>query len=493
MSQSVKKILKIKPFNAVIFGGDGDLAIRKIYPALFHRYVDHQIKCDFNIYAITRSEKKHSNFYSDLKSSIEKTIDYDLDNAKIEDFFQNIKLINIPKHTVIDYEILKNELNKTTSFQNIFYFSTPANAFGEISDMLKKCQLINLRSKVVLEKPLGFSLASSKEIHSKINKCFSENQIYRIDHYLGKETVQNLMVLRFANHLFEHSWSSEDIDSVQITVAETIGVESRGNYYEQSGALLDMVQNHLLQLLCLIAMEPPAKLDANSVRNEKLKVLKSLRFLNEESVLKDTVKGQYTGSKFTEIDASESQLSSYLQDINKFESKTETFVAIKSFIDNWRWKNTPFYLRTGKRMKKRYSEIIINFKSVRHNLFPTQGDTPGNALIIRLQPEEGIELVQMTKLPGPGGYRYKPISLKLDYLDSFHERLPEAYERLIIDVLRGEQTLFMRQDELEAAWAWIESIKNGWEKTNFKNILYEAGTWGPGNEILDKNHDWIKI
>jgi glucose-6-phosphate 1-dehydrogenase len=493
LDQSVKKILKIKSFNAVIFGGDGDLAIRKIYPALFHRYVDHQIKCDFNIYAITRSEKKHSNFYSDLKSSIEKTIDYDLDKAKIEDFLQNIKLIKIPKHTEIDYEILKNELNKTTSFQNIFYFSTPADAFGEISDMLKKCQLINLRSKVVLEKPLGFSLASSKEIHSKINKCFSENQIYRIDHYLGKETVQNLMVLRFANHLFEHSWSSKDIDSVQITVAETIGVESRGNYYEQSGALLDMVQNHLLQLLCLIAMEPPAKLDANSVRNEKLKVLKSLRFFNEESVSKETVKGQYTGGRIIEKDGVEVQASSYLQDINKFESETETFVAIKSFIDNWRWQNTPFYLRTGKRMKKRYSEIIINFKSVRHNLFPSQGEIPGNALIIRLQPEEGIELVQMTKLPGPGGYRYKPISLKLDYMDSFHERLPDAYERLIIDILRGQQTLFMRQDELEAAWAWIESIKNGWNKNNFKNILYEAGSWGPGNHILDKNHDWIKI
>ena len=493
MDQTAKKILKIKPFNTVIFGGDGDLAIRKIYPALFHRYVDNQIKCDFNIYAITRSKKKHSNFYSDLKSSIEKTIDYDLDKTKIEDFFQNIKLINIPKHTEIDYEILKGELNKTTSFQNIFYFSTPADAFGEISDMLKKCQLINSRSKVVLEKPLGFSLASSKEINSKISKCFTESQIYRIDHYLGKETVQNLMVLRFANHLFEHSWSSEDIDSVQITVAETIGVENRGNYYEQSGALLDMVQNHLLQLLCLIAMEPPAKLDANSVRNEKLKVLKSLRFFNEESILKETVKGQYLGGKLADDDKSENQVSSYLQDINKFESETETFVAIKAFIDNWRWKNTPFYLRTGKRMKKRYSEIIINFKSVRHNLFPLQGEIPGNALIIRLQPEEGIELVQMTKLPGPGGYRYKPISLKLDYLDSFYERLPEAYERLIIDVLRGEQTLFMRQDELEAAWAWIESIKNGWEKTKFKNILYEAGSWGPGDEILDKKHAWSKL
>ena len=234
------------------------------------------------------------------------------------------------------------------------------------------------------------------------------------------------MVLRFANHLFEHSWSSQDIDSVQITVAETIGVENRGNYYEQSGALLDMVQNHLLQLLCLIAMEPPAKLDANSVRNEKLKVLSSLRYFDEESVLKDTVKGQYVGGKIIDNENTESLVSSYLEDINKYESDTETFVAIKTFIDNWRWKDTPFYLRTGKRMKKRYSEIIINFKKVRHNLFLSQGDIPGNALVIRLQPEEGIQLLQMTKIPGPGGYRYKPISLKLDYLDSFHERLPET-------------------------------------------------------------------
>jgi len=489
----LKKILKIRSFNTVIFGGDGDLAFRKIYPALFHRYVDNQINCDFNIYAITRSKKTHLNFYSNLRLSIQNSIDYDLDNKKIVDFLEKIKLINIPKHTKTDYLVLKSELNKTTSFQNIFYFSTPADAFGEISETLQKCQLINSRSKVVLEKPLGFSLASSKEINLKISKCFSENQIFRIDHYLGKETVQNLMVLRFANHLFEHSWSSEDIDSVQITVAETIGIKNRGNYYEQSGALLDMVQNHLLQLLCLIAMEPPAKLDANSVRNEKLKVLKSLRFFNEESVLKETVKGQYVGGNISDDYKPEIQVSSYLEDINKFESETETFVAIKSFIDNWRWKNTPFYLRTGKRMKKRYSEIIINFKSVRHNLFLSQGEISGNALIIRLQPEEGIELVQMTKLPGPGGYRYKPISLKLDYLDSFQERLPEAYERLIIDVLRGEQTLFMRQDELEAAWVWIESIKNSWEKTKLKNILYEAGSWGPGNDILDKKHAWTKL
>ena len=488
MEQSSQKTKIIKPFNAVIFGGDGDLAVRKIYPAFFHRYVDNQINCDFNIYSITRSIKKHDNFYSNLKTFIEKTIDYDLDRNKIDSFLKAIKLINIPSHTEKDYDVLKNELNKSSSFQNIFYLSTPADAFGDISDMLKKCNLIDVRSKVVLEKPLGFSLASSKEIHSKISKSFNENQIYRIDHYLGKETVQNLMVLRFANHLFEHSWSSEDIESVQITVAENIGVGTRGDYYDHSGALLDMVQNHLLQLLCLIAMEPPAKLEADFVRNEKLKVLNSLRFFNEDSALKQTVKGQYTRGKVFE-----NQVPSYLEDINKYESGTETFVAIKAFIDNWRWKNTPFYLRTGKRMKKRYSEIIINFKSVKHNLFPSQGEIPGNKLIMRLQPEERIELVQMTKLPGPGGYRYKPISLKLDYMDSFLERFPEAYERLIIDILRGEQTLFMRQDELEAAWRWIESITQSWKKNKMKNILYEAGSWGPGDSIMEKNHAWIKL
>ena len=317
-----------------------------------------------------------------------------------------------------------------------------------------------------------------------ISSCFHENQIYRIDHYLGKETVQNLMVLRFANHLFENAWSADHIDNVQITVAESLGVEHRGGYYDNSGALLDMVQNHLLQLLCLIAMEPPSRLEANIVRNEKLKVLNSLRLFNKKSVVTETVRGQYTRGV---VDGK--QLNSYLEDIEEYESNTETFVAVQAHIDNWRWKGTPFYLRTGKRMPKRYSEIVINFKSVKHNVFSDE-EIPGNRLIMRLQPEERIELVQMTKLPGPGGYRYKPISLKLDYMDSFNERFPEAYERLIVDVLRGEQTLFMRQDELEAAWIWIESIVDGWAVSKQKNDLYEAGTWGPGEQIMKEDHMW---
>lgn len=481
-----KKIPKIiKPFNAVIFGGDGDLAMRKIYPALFHRFVDKQLNVDFNIYAITRSDKKHHLFYDDLKKFITASIDYEMDRSIIEVFAKKITVLTLAAPTVKDYATLKEELEKNPSFQNVYYLSTPSDAFGSICDTLKQCGLVNQRSKVVLEKPLGNSLASSQEIHSKISRSFDEKQIYRIDHYLGKETVQNLMVLRFANHLFEYAWNSEHIENVQITVAESLGVEKRGDYYDHSGALLDMVQNHLLQLLCLIGMEPPAKLDADSVRNEKLKVLNSLRLMDEHSVLTETIKGQYTRGK-----VEGELLNSYLEDIEKYESSTETFVAIRAYIDNWRWKNTPFYLRTGKRMTKRYSEIVINFKSVKHNVFPMQGTIPGNKLIMRLQPEERIELVQMTKLPGPGGYRYRPISLKLDYMDSFHERFPEAYERLIVDVLRGEQTLFMRQDELEAAWIWIESVANGWKKANMKNILYEAGTWGPGDSVLDEKHTW---
>jgi glucose-6-phosphate 1-dehydrogenase len=485
MSQIQKVPTTILPFNIVVFGGDGDLAVRKIFPALFHRYVDEQLDVPFTIYAINRSVERREGFYERVKSFLTASIDYEIEDEVIAAFMEKLQLLTIPTHAIADYTELKSALDATPDAQNIFYLSTPSEAFGDISNALKQSGLISDSSKVVLEKPLGNSLASSIHINSTISSSFAENQIYRIDHYLGKETVQNLMVLRFANHLFEQAWSSEHIESVQITVAESLGVEARGDYYDQSGALLDMVQNHLLQLLCLIAMEPPAQLEADFVRNEKLKVLNSLRLFNEKSVLTDTVKGQYTRGKVNDV-----QVNSYLEDIHKYESQTDTFVAIKAYIDNWRWKGTPFYLRTGKRMAKRYSEIVITFKTVKHNLFATEGDIPGNKLIMRLQPEERIELVQMTKVPGPGGYRYKPISLKLDYMDSFNERFPEAYERLIIDVLRGNQTLFMRQDELEAAWIWIESIVNGWANADQKNVLYEAGSWGPGERIMNPNHTW---
>lgn len=486
MTYKVGQKENFKAFNLVVFGGTGDLAYRKIYPALYHRFINGKSKIDFTIVTIHRKDLSQDDFYTNLRNSLEKSVKGKLDEKKFEIFAQKFRLILTKENTVKGFAELAAEINKTSNRQNIFYLSTPSSVFGEISTALKESNLVNKDSKVVVEKPLGFDLKSSIEINNLIIKAFDESQIYRIDHYLGKETVQNLMVLRFANNLFEQAWSCDGIDSIQITVAESLGVGTRSGYYNNSGALRDMVQNHLLQLLCLVAMEPPYSLDANNVRDEKLKVLKALRLFDEKSIVKNTIKGQYTRGN-----VNKEKVNSYLEDIEDYDSKTETFVAIKAFVDNWRWKDVPFYLRTGKRMKKRFSDIVINFKPVKHNIFPSKEKMLNNKLIIRLQPEERIELIQMTKIPGPGGYRYKPIALKLDYMDSFDERFPEAYERLIIDVIRGNQTLFMRHDELSAAWIWTESILHNWEKANMKNELYEAGSWGPGDEILDKGETWV--
>lgn len=489
MKNSRKSAIKhtevFQPFNIIVFGGDGDLALRKIYPALMHRDLDGQFLSNYNVVAITRRNPAEFDFNQELIKFLELSKENDTTQEEVIAFSKKVHLIQAEDASVEKYKDLKQFLSKFNDYQNIYYFSTPSSAFGPIAKTLKECGLVNKHSKVVLEKPLGYSLDSSDAINVQITQAFKEHQIYRIDHYLGKETVQNLMVLRFANNLFERAWDSEHIDNIQITVAESLGVEKRATYYDNSGALLDMVQNHLLQLLCLVAMEPPHALEADEVRNEKLKVLRALRHFTPENIQKDTVKGQYTRGV-----SQGKEVNSYLEDIGKYNSKTETFVAIKTYVDNWRWKDVPFYLRTGKRMLKKYSEIVINFKEVKHNIFPSKEKLNNNKLIIRLQPEERIELVQMTKVPGPGGYRYKPIALKLDYVDSFDERFPDAYERLLIDVIRGNQTLFMRQDELQAAWEWTESITENWKATNQPNILYEAGTWGPGDLILDKDCSW---
>lgn len=470
----------IFPFYLVIFGGDGDLSQRKIIPALYQRFLDGQLNMQFEILLIIRNQNENL-FAEQIKNLLNN--ENSGQNFATE-FVKRIKIVCLSENTVGEYQKLKSILEENKEFQRVFYFSVPSSAYGEICKALKETDLINKRSKVVLEKPLGTDLSSSQKINRLIGDCFKENQIFRIDHYLGKETVQNLMVLRFANHLFEKSWNGDNIDNIQITVSESLGVENRAGYYNKTGALLDMVQNHLLQLLCLVAMEPPASLDANAVRNEKLKVLQALRLYDKESVKTHVVKGQYTRGKVLD-----QQVNSYLEDINEYYSEIETFVAIRAYIDNWRWKNTPIYLRTGKRMKKKYSDIVINFKEIAHNIFPDNQHPLQNKLIIRLQPEERIELVQLSKIPGPGGYRFKPISLKLDFVDSFEERMPDAYERLIIDVLRGNQTLFMRNDELEAAWIWIESITKNW-KENVPVDLYESGTWGPGDKILEKGVQW---
>lgn len=482
---------KIKPkeigdFDLVIFGGDGDLSFRKIFPALYYRLLEGQIEKESRILAVSRSINNAGEFISTLEKELIKYLDAP-QKATINNLLKMVTpaCINLQENNIDDS--IGEWFRERNDHVRVFYLATPATAFGEICEFLNDSKYISKNSRVVLEKPLGYDLQSSEEVNDRVAKFFREDQIYRIDHYLGKETVQNLMVLRFANNIFETSWNSKEIDNIQITVSESIGVGNRGSFYDQYGALRDMVQNHLLQLLCLIAMEAPNELNAFQVRDEKLKVLKALRPFNKKSIKTDTVRGQYTrGSTI------EGSLPSYLEEIEKYDSHTETFVALKTYIDNWRWGEVPIYMRTGKRLYSRYSEIVINFKNVPHNVFPEQKPIENNRLTIRLQPEEKIELRQMVKVPGPGGYRYKPYSLELDYADHFEDRFPDAYERLLMDVVRGNQTLFMRRDEVKASWEWIESILSNWKTEKMPNVLYEAGSWGPGDQIMNDGISWAE-
>jgi glucose-6-phosphate 1-dehydrogenase len=478
-----KSISTLEDFDLVVFGSTGDLSYRKIFPALYHRLKEGQVKPKSRIAAIVRDGRAIADFKNKLKKSLTSTIE-NIDSKILEDLLSKVKAVEANVENG-KYTSLSNWFSKSSNKVNVYYLATPSSVFGFIASTLDKSNLINDQSRIVLEKPLGKDAASSNSINNEILRYFKEEQIYRIDHYLGKETVQNIMVLRFANNLFEHSWNSNHIKNIQITAAEKIGVEKRGDYYDNYGALLDMVQNHLLQLLCLIAMEPPTILNAEEVRNEKLKVLRSLRKYSKENIDKRTVKGQYSRGK-----VNGKQLPSYLEDIGKYDSETETFVALKSYVDNWRWKGVPFYIRTGKCLTEKFSEIVITFKDVPHNIFPSHKPLTPNKLIIRLQPKEKIEFIQMIKIPGPGGYRYKPISMKMDYQESFVGRFPEAYERLLMDVVRGNQTLFMSNNELIASWDWIASITKNWKSAEQKNVLYNAGSDGPGNDILNKGDNW---
>lgn len=471
-------------FNIVIFGGDGDLALRKIFPALYRRLEDGQVQPVSRITVVSRN--KHSN--TSFLKLLTEHINLHVPEVQEETFKVLKSMVNYVQMDVTDakaYTSLKELLNKTAKLQRLFYYSTPSSLFGIMSKNLQAHKLIKKTSKVILEKPLGSDLVTFEELNKEVRSYFDEHQIYRIDHYLGKETVQNLMVLRFANHIFELAWNSQNVDNIQISVAESIGVESRKDYYDKYGALKDMVQNHLLQLLCLVAMEPPASLNADSVRDEKLKVLKALRHFTPESAKEQTVRGQYTRGEIAG-----DNVKSYQEDIDQYGSATETFVGLRTYIDNWRWAGVPFYLRTGKRMSDRYSEIVINFKRVPHNVFPSGKKIDRNKLIMRLQPEERIELVQMVKVPGPGGYRYRPTSLELDYFGSFDKRIPDAYERLMMDVVRGNQTLFMREDEVRASWQWTNSVIESWKENDQELDLYRAGSSGPGDHVLLDEHYW---
>jgi glucose-6-phosphate 1-dehydrogenase len=361
----------------------------------------------------------------------------------------------------------------------VHYLAVGPDLFGPICEKLGSHNLVTPQTRVVVEKPLGKSGASARALNESIGKVFAEPQIYRIDHYLGKETVQNLMALRFANALFEPVWNSGHIDHVQITVAETLGVEGRAGYYDTAGALRDMVQNHMLQLLCLVAMEPPTSTAADALRDEKLKVLKALKPVTGDSVNNLSVRGQYRAGA-----ADGGAVKGYLEELGSNTSKTETFVALKAEIANWRWAGVPFYLRTGKRLPSRVSEIVVTFKPIPHSVFDGQaGPIAPNRLVIRLQPDEGVKLWLMIKDPGPGGMRLSHVPLDMSFADAFGVRNPDAYERLIMDVVRGSQTLFMRRDEVEAAWDWIDPILESWAASSEMPKAYTSGTWGPSAAV----------
>ncbi len=475
-SESHSSFVPVEPFEIIVFGGTGDLARRKLLPALYHRFCDNQIPGKSRIVGVSRSQKSQDEYVETIKSAYnEFSGDEPLDPASWGKFSNLLDYHSIDVGAKdADWKGLQSKLSKSDKITRVFYLAVPPFLYADISQGLKDAGLVTPNSRVVLEKPLGTDYESAREINAGVAKVFEENNIYRIDHYLGKETVQNLLVLRFGNILLEPLWSHSAIDHIQITAAENIGVGGRGSYYDGAGALRDMVQNHLLQLLCLTAMEAPASLDADDVRTEKLKVLRALRPLTAETVKSETVRGQYARGR-----SNDEPVQDYLTDVGADESATETFVAIKAHIDNWRWAGVPIYLRTGKRMPERVSEIVVQFKSVPHSVFGRDTQLNPNRMVIRVQPDEAVRLWLEIKEPGAGGLRLKTLPLNLTYADNFTVRYPDAYERLLMDVVRGNLSLFMRRDEVEEAWKWVDQIHAAWVQVEQSLELYPAGQAGP--------------
>jgi glucose-6-phosphate 1-dehydrogenase len=475
------KIIPVPTFDCVVFGATGDLTLRKLLPALYYRSLDGQMPPDSRIIGAARSDLGGDEGFRKraAKALKEHVAAADLDAAAVERFCSCLHYARIDATKPgADWDEIRQLLGSERV--RVFYLATSPDLYGPICRSLARAGLVTENSRVVLEKPIGHDLASAREVNDSVGEVFTEQQIFRIDHYLGKETVQNLLALRFANSIFERLWNTDVIDHVQITVAETVGLEGRGGYFDKAGVLRDMVQNHLLQLLCLIAMEPPVSLEADRVRDEKLKVLRALRPFGQHDAATLTVRGQYVQGA---IDGQ--PVPGYLDDLGNHESSnTETFVALKAEVHTWRWANVPFYLRTGKRLPKKVSEIVVQFRALPFSIFPPDAaEWQPNRLIIRLQPEEGIRLEMMTKDPGPGGLRLSPTGLDIRFDTTFNIRFPDAYERLLMDTVRGNPTLFMRRDEVEAAWAWVEPILEAWAGRPDHPRAYPAGSWGPTASI----------
>jgi glucose-6-phosphate 1-dehydrogenase len=467
--------MAISDFDLVFFGGSGDLAMRKLLPAMYARDCANDLPPTARIICVGREDMSQEDFLQMIETNSKPHIKESVDESAWKKFLERITWVAVDAVNLKSFDALAAALRADQALTRVYYLATPPSLFAKICDNLAASGLATQNSRVVLEKPLGRDLESAKQINADVGKVFAESQIYRIDHYLGKETVQNLLALRFGNILFEPLWRREWISDVQITIAEKIGVGNRLGYYDNSGALRDMLQNHLLQLLCIVAMEPPTSIAPDAVRDAKLQVLRSLKRFTPTTLSQNIIRGQYRSGY---VDGQ--PVPGYREEPGApKQSKTETFVAMKAEIDTWRWAGVPFYLRTGKRMADRLAEIVVRFKPIPHSIFnqPTSSFQP-NSLVIRLQPDEGLSLNLMAKTPGDS-MRLKQAELELDFREQFKAPRMEAYERLLLDVLRGQLTLFMRGDELEAAWEWVEPILDYWEQDDNSPVPYSSGTWGP--------------
>ncbi|AFM34047.1 MULTISPECIES: glucose-6-phosphate dehydrogenase [Stutzerimonas stutzeri subgroup] len=472
--------LSVEPCTLALFGALGDLALRKLFPALYQLDRAGLLPTETRLLALARESGEAASHLAMIEEHLRRHVgERDLDEAVLQRFMARLDYLSMDFRRAEDFAALADKAGNADSI--VAFFATPASVYGAICAGLAEAGLAE-RTRVVLEKPIGHDLESSREVNDAVARFFPEDRTYRIDHYLGKDTVQNLIALRFANSLFETQWNQNHISHVEITVAETVGIEGRWGYFDQAGQLRDMIQNHLLQLLCLIAMDPPSDLSADSIRDEKVKVLKALAPIAPEHLGQQLVRGQYVAGSILGR-----HVPGYLEEENSnTQSDTETFVALRAEICNWRWAGVPFYLRTGKRMPQKLSQIVIHFKAPPHYIFaPEQRQLIGNKLIIRLQPQEGISLLVMTKDQGlDKGMQLRSGPLQLNFSETYKSpRIPDAYERLLLEVMKGNQNLFVRKDEIEYAWKWCDQLIDGWQRVGAPPKPYAAGSWGPAASI----------
>ena len=464
-----------------IFGATGDLAQRMLLPSLYGLHSDGLLPASMRILGTARSALDDDAFRAFVASAIARFVPSEQRNdATLQSLLARVQYQPASLDDEASMQSLAERIAGLRSGDVVYHLSTSPKFYEQACAALAGHGLAGPGTRVMLEKPIGHNLSEAIAINDGVTRSFDEDRVYRVDHYLGKEGVQNLLALRFGNALFEPLWNARHIAQVQITVAETVGVEGRGDYYDQSGAMRDMLQNHLLQLLCLTAMEPPSQFDPSAVRNEKLKVLRSLRPIDANDAATHSVAGQYTAGAIEGV-----AVPGYREELGRT-SGTETFVALRAHVDNWRWSGVPFYLRTGKRLPSRCTEIYLEFRAVPHSIFGDEARIAPNALLIQLQPEERISLTLMTKTPGldRSGLKFSQVALDLDLHDAFVEmRKRTAYERLYLDAIEGNGTLFVRRDETEAAWQWVDGIFNAWKQAGMTPKNYPAGTWGPASAV----------